>query len=86
MEARTMGDFHLPAPWDAPEQASYCRRCRRVTTHYGRRLTSAADEESDRALGELRWFCANCGTKQGDREPPAAQPVPDELSEEFHRH
>jgi hypothetical protein len=80
--------FHLPGPWSAPERERVCERCGRPTPHYGRRVATAVDEESDRATGELAWFCNECGHKvdnpaNADKAYPSAG---DDLSELFDRH
>jgi hypothetical protein len=83
-----MSGFHLPGPWSAPQQERMCERCGRPTAHYGRRITASADEESDRASGEVAWFCNDCGHR-ADGAPPASggqAPPGDELSELFDRH
>ena len=54
-------NLHLPAPWGAPERDLRCERCARTTRHYGRRVTAIAGDDSDRAAGEVVWFCTICG-------------------------
>jgi hypothetical protein len=57
-----MAEFTLPAPGDAPDSEPTCGRCG-VTHHYGRRVTLVVDEESDRRIGQIEWFCVECGHK-----------------------
>jgi len=51
-------------------------------------MTSSADAESDRAAGEVAWFCTECGCRHepvgpsdGDRHSNT-----DDLSQVFDRH
>jgi len=83
-----MEGFHLPAPWNAPRQERTCDRCGKRTLHYGRRITTAADHDSDRAAGEVVWFCNECGyTPHQPPDAPAQQAEPsDDLTELFDRH
>jgi hypothetical protein len=83
-----VSQFHLPAPWSAPEDERVCPQCGRVTLHYARRVTTANDPESDRSSGELIWFCNECGHR-----PPSEGAVKtdapadhDDLTELFDRH
>jgi hypothetical protein len=56
--------------------------------HYGRRVTTAADEDSDRATGEVMWFCHECGHRPQPTsdEAPADHEAGDDLTELFDRH
>ena len=81
-------ELHLPPPWGAPERDSPCDRCERTTRHYGRRLTSSVDDDSDRAAGTVFWFCADCGHrhKRVAVNGPLQQANDDTLTEWFDRH
>lgn len=80
-------DLHLPPPWGAPERDSPCDRCNRTTRHYGRRLTSSVDDDSDRAAGTVVWFCADCGHRhERGAENASLRQNDDALAELFDRH
>jgi hypothetical protein len=59
-----------------------------MTHHYGRRVTVAADEESDRRSGQIEWFCSECGHRQqaAVRDRPFRTGEDDGLTELFDRH
>jgi hypothetical protein len=79
--------FPLPAPWGAPEDELACAQCKALTQHFGRRVTSMADEESDRQSGELAWFCARCGHRhEAVDQPDSGTPAGDDIDELFDRH
>jgi hypothetical protein len=79
--------FPLPAPWGAPEAELHCAQCGAVTQHFGRRIAAMDDEESDRQTGEVAWFCARCGHRHEDADPPDSQPhSDDDIDELFDRH
>lgn len=83
-----MSGFHLPAPWSAPEQERMCGNCGRPTRHFGRRVSTAFDEESDRVIAEVAWFCNECGHRTDivhDASPAPPEPG-DDLTELFDRH
>ena len=80
-------DLHLPPPWGAPERDWPGDRCNRTTRHYGRRLTSSVDDDSDRAAGTVVWFCADCGHRHERGAGNASlQQNDDALAELFDRH
>jgi hypothetical protein len=83
-----MTQFPLPAPWGAPEAELACTQCKALTRHFGRRVTSLADEESDRQSGELAWFCARCGHRHEPTDQPESKSSPpdDDFTELFDRH
>jgi len=82
-----MTQFPLPAPWGAPEAELACSQCKAPTQHFGRRLTTMADEESDRQSGELAWFCGQCGHRHEAIDQPDSQsPSGDDITELFDRH
>jgi hypothetical protein len=83
-----MGEIHLPPPWNAPQQERACARCNRVTAHYSRRVSTSADDASDRVTGQVFWFCTSCGDRYAravDAPAPSAA-EPDDLEELFDRH
>lgn len=81
-------DLHLPPPWGAPERDLRCDLCVRTTRHYGRRVTSSVDDDSDRAAGTVVWFCVDCGHrhKRVAENAPVQQANDDTLTELFERH
>ena len=86
-EDSDVAEFSLPAPWGASESELACARCGRTTSHYARRVTLMADEESDRRTGEVAWFCVVCGHKHEVRdELQRRSPPGDDFTEMFDRH
>jgi hypothetical protein len=58
-----------------------CADCRRVTPHYGRRMTTSTETGSDRSTGEVVWFCGTCGHRvQAPEEAAEGAPARDDLT------
>jgi len=51
-------------------------------------MTSSADTESDRAAGEVAWFCTECGGRHErvEQSDVDQQGNTDDLSQVFDRH